>query len=186
MASNIKFGLKIYNLKYPEINAYVTSDSYFVAFWHPWPPMTSEITFELKYELNGLYNLCSHGSLASRHWHWTNLPEAKYHPLTRSALWRSLVKRKFVVRLLTWLKMYVREIGRCIAHLKRTIPLLNVESRCIFYPTTQSYKIRRTEELYVSLFSSRNNWKNNLLLSSWHETIILSQWHSYVSDGETF
>ena len=56
------------------------------------------ITSELIFELSGLNNLCLNGFLVSIDAYLIKFPgrNAKYHLLTRFALWRSLVKMDVV------------------------------------------------------------------------------------------
>ena len=66
--------------------------------------MTSEDASDLKIELSGLKNLVCHTFLALKSLCEQNaIEEDFYHPLTRSALWGSLVKTSMAVIMQSWM-----------------------------------------------------------------------------------
>ena len=59
---DLRFDVKVLN--YPDIHVHVASNSHFGGLWGRGVlQMTSEVAYDLKFELSGLINLCSHGSV---------------------------------------------------------------------------------------------------------------------------
>ena len=99
VAMEVKCDLRIdsSNLNYPwHQYAYCLKQPFCDRWGHSSLHMTSEVTSDLKFELSGLNNPCFSVFVAPAQLYLTNTDgweeEAKCHPLTRFALWRSLVK----------------------------------------------------------------------------------------------
>ena len=85
MTSNVKLDLRfdISKLKYPGIYVHVASDGNLCGLWgHGSLHMTSEVTYDLNIELDGLNYLCYYNSLASISHYFKKFLESDCHPLT--------------------------------------------------------------------------------------------------------
>ena len=98
IASEIEIGTRFFIsiLNYPEIHVHIGPNRHIGGLrGHGDLQMTSEVNYDLKFELSGLNNPCSSVFLASASLYLTNTDgwEAKCHPLTRFAL-MALARKK--------------------------------------------------------------------------------------------